>query len=54
MRPGQTQPHMLVVPDVTDVYCPLPGNVVVNLRESRQLVRAGQGCQAGEGCQPLA
>lgn len=42
MRPGQTQPHMLVVPDVTDVYCPLPGNVVVNLRESRQLVRAGK------------
>lgn len=40
MRPGQTQPHMLVVPDVTDVYCPLPGNVVVNLRESRQLVDA--------------
>lgn len=38
MRPGQAQPHMLVVPDVTDVYCPLPGNVVVNLRESRALV----------------
>ncbi|PSC68317.1 transport Sec24-like protein [Micractinium conductrix] len=40
MRPGQSQPHMLVVPDVTDVYCPLPGNVVVPLREARPLVEA--------------
>lgn len=38
MRPQQSQPHMLVVPDVTDVYCPLAGNVVVNLKESRSLV----------------
>lgn len=39
LRPGQAQPHMLVVPDVNDVYCPLPGNVIVSLRESRDLVR---------------
>lgn len=38
LRAGQSQPHMLVVPDVTDVYCPLPGNVVVSLAESRALV----------------
>ena len=43
MRPGQAQPHMLVVPDVTDVYCPLSGNVVVNLKESRPLVRVPGG-----------
>ena len=38
LRPGQAQPHMLVVPDTTDVYCPLAGNVVVNLKQSRELV----------------
>ncbi|GAB4822012.1 hypothetical protein N2152v2_009058 [Parachlorella kessleri] len=40
LRPGQSQPHMLVVPDVTDVYCPLAGNVVVNLQQSLGLVEA--------------
>ncbi|EFN54381.1 hypothetical protein CHLNCDRAFT_58279 [Chlorella variabilis] len=38
LRPGQAQPHMLVVPDITDVYCPLAGNVVVNLSQSKGLV----------------
>lgn len=54
MRPGQSQPHMLVVPDVADVYCPLSGNVVVNLKDSLPLVRwccgrAGGGVLVG-GC----
>ena len=47
MRPGQAQPHMLVVPDVTDVYCPLAGNVLVNLSQSRQLVSDGAGLWVG-------
>ena len=51
MRPGQSQPHMLVVPDVTDVYCPLPGNVVVPLREARPLVGGLGWWEAPEGCQ---
>lgn len=34
---------MLVVPDTTDVYCPLAGNVVVNLKQSRELVSGGGG-----------
>ena len=42
MRPGQAQPHMLVVPDIADVYCPLAGNVVVNLSQV-------QGAGAGRG-----
>jgi hypothetical protein len=44
LRPGQAQPHMLVVPDITDVYCPLPGNVVVGLQQSKDLV----GCAGWE------
>ena len=39
MRPGRGAPLMLVVPDIADVYCPLSGNVVVNLQQSRELVR---------------
>lgn len=38
LRPGQAQPHMLVVPDVTDVYCPLAGNIVVDLAQCRDPV----------------
>ena len=49
MRPGQAQPHMLVVPDVTDVYCPLAGNILVNLSQSRQLVSRGVGWVPASG-----
>ena len=49
LRPGQAQPHMLVVPDVSDVYCPLAGNVVVNLRQSRELVRHQRGVAGWAG-----
>lgn len=47
LRPGQAQPHMLVVPDVTDVYCPLAGNIVVDLAQCRDLVRGGWGERKG-------
>ncbi|KAF4526569.1 hypothetical protein B566_EDAN009585 [Ephemera danica] len=34
-----SQPHMMIVSDVDDVFLPYPDNLLVNLQESRQLVR---------------
>ena len=38
MRPTLSSPHMIVVPDISDVFLPLPEDLLVNLSESRVLV----------------
>lgn len=37
MRAGQSQPQMLVVPDVDEPFCPLPDSLLAPLRECRPL-----------------
>jgi protein transport protein SEC24 len=39
IRPGQSRPQMLIIPDVMDPYAPLSGNVIVKLRQSKQLLQ---------------
>lgn len=38
LRPSQSQPHMLVVPDVADPYAPQSASLICNAKESRVLV----------------
>lgn len=38
LRPTLSSPHMIVVPDISDVFLPLPEDLLVNLSESRGLV----------------
>ncbi|KAG8200765.1 hypothetical protein JTE90_006348 [Oedothorax gibbosus] len=35
---GLSQPHMLIVSDIEDIFLPSPDNLLVNLHESRQLI----------------
>ncbi|XP_046551666.1 protein transport protein Sec24A-like isoform X3 [Haliotis rubra] len=35
---GQSQPQMMVVPDLEDIFLPCPDNLLVNLSESKDLV----------------
>ena len=37
LKPGQSQPQMLVVPDADEPYCPLPQSVVSSLSDCRSL-----------------
>ena len=39
LRPSQSQPQMLVVPDIAQPYAPQPANLLCNAKESRELVR---------------
>ena len=39
LRPSQSQPQMLVVPDVADPYAPAAASLLCNVKASRQLVR---------------
>lgn len=54
LRRQQGQAHMLVVPDVINVYCPLPQGLLVPLLEARPMVisPAIKDCQdeAGTTC----
>ena len=38
LRPGQSAPQMLVVPDILDPYAPSASSLLVNAREARGLV----------------
>ena len=38
LRQGQEQAQMLVVPDVNDVYCPLPSGLLVPIAHARPMV----------------
>lgn len=38
LRRGQEQAQMLVVPDVNDVYCPLPSSLLVPVAQARPMV----------------
>ena len=38
LRRQQEQAQMLVVPDVTNVYCPLPAGLLVPLSQARPMV----------------
>ena len=38
VRPGASQPHMLVVPDVDEPYSPLPSGLVVPLEANREAI----------------
>ena len=44
MRQQQEQAQMLVVPDVTDVYCPLPQGLMVPIGHARPMVSFGGAC----------
>ncbi|XP_076844603.1 protein transport protein Sec24B isoform X2 [Brachyhypopomus gauderio] len=39
LQEGQSQPHMLVVSDIDDVFIPTPDSLLVNLKESQELVK---------------
>jgi Sec23/Sec24 trunk domain len=41
LRPGQSAPQMLVVPDILDPYAPSASSLLVNAREARGLVSIG-------------
>ena len=37
LKPTLSQPQMLVVPDLNDVFLPMPNDLLVNLVDSRRL-----------------
>ena len=39
LRPSQTQPQMLVVPDIAEPYAPPAASVICNAKASRHVVR---------------
>lgn len=39
LRPQQSQPQMLVVPDIADPYAPQSASLICSAKESRELVR---------------
>ncbi|XP_033124522.1 protein transport protein Sec24A-like [Anneissia japonica] len=39
MQEGATRPQMMVVSDIDDIFLPLPGDLLVNLNESKELVQ---------------
>ncbi|XP_071952334.1 protein transport protein Sec24A-like isoform X2 [Antedon mediterranea] len=39
MQEGATRPQMMVISDIDDVFLPLPGDLLVNLNESKELVQ---------------
>jgi Sec23/Sec24 trunk domain len=41
LRPGQSAPQMLVVPDILEPYAPSASSLLVNAREARGLVSTG-------------
>lgn len=38
IKASQLQPQMLVIPDVDEPYCPLPGSLLASLQECRRLI----------------
>ena len=40
LKPGSSQPQMMVVAELDDPFCPAPDDLLVNLQESRDAVDA--------------
>ena len=44
LKPGLAAPQMMVVAEVDDPFVPLPDDLLVNLRESREVRGAASWC----------